>query len=580
MNVAKASLAVVIVAGALAAFLLSFGLRGVPEFWRTLPASAQSDSAPTGSTRFDVTDHGHFTVSDTSPSIGQTVTIETSLTGTDGVAARSIAVIISGYNGHFTSASSLTGRIAYYAYKGSNNGDESFEVTSSEARTMTFELVAHGQDVSDGGYWTVFPDVFHITWSQSPPTAAPTATSVAAPTSTPTPTPTVTPTPTSTATSSPTSTATSFAAPTATPMATATLTSTATPTQTQTATASPTATATGLATSTPTPDPNATASPTPTPTVTGGEPTDWDVAANLLADMVVNVQAKTEYTTKETEFVNCMERRTGTRPASFEAALADYIGANIAHFDACDTETSMLQRMQDLSIAELRRLTSPSQPRSSANARAATNVVTVLYGSVFDGDSRRAFVSDVLDPEIVKEFAALRAHRLASQTSQTSGIGARTASDDRTAEEQRIFDCIPDPDNESPATASTARKLEVLNCVALSSQYEFWTSRQRYAEIVVHSRGWLWSNPQNDRCTWSFDSPFPACYRHDFALESLRNFVSSGNEDDEYDEAWNPRNKYLADLVFKREIEEYGCSFANQDFWFNVNIRAPPPAFF
>ena len=208
VNIHRYSLGAVIIVGALAAFLLTFGHRGMPDFWRTLPISAQSDSAPAGSTRFDITDHGHFTVSDTSPSIGQTVTIETSLTGTDGVAARSIAVIISGYNGHFTSASSLTGSIAYYAYKGSNNGDESFEVTSSEARTMTFEMVAFGSDVSDGRYWTVYPDVFHITWAGTAPpntaTPTPTTTSVGAPTATPTPTPTATATATPTA--SPTAT--------------------------------------------------------------------------------------------------------------------------------------------------------------------------------------------------------------------------------------------------------------------------------------------------------------------------------------------------------------------------------------
>ena len=176
------------------------------EPWWSVAAQSESDDEDV---RIEVARHGHFTVSDTSPSIGQTVTIETSLTGTDGAAARGIAVIISGYNGHFTSASSLTGSTVYYRFKNGNYGDESFEVTSSEARTMTVELVAFGWDVSDGRYWSVYPDVFQIAWSgtapENTPTPTPTATSVGAPTATPTPTATPdvdsTPTPTPTAAS-------------------------------------------------------------------------------------------------------------------------------------------------------------------------------------------------------------------------------------------------------------------------------------------------------------------------------------------------------------------------------------------
>ena len=46
----------------------------------------------------------------------------------------------------------------------------------------------------------------------------------------------------------------------------------------------------------------------------------------------------------------------------------------------------------------------------------------------------------------------------------------------------------------------------------------------------------------------------------------MRMLSSEDNERD-FDEAWNPRNKYLADWVFHRDIATYGCEFDFDRSW-------------
>ena len=63
-------------------------------------------------------------------------------------------------------------------------------------------------------------------------------------------------------------------------------------------------------------------------------------------------------------------------------------------------------------------------------------------------------------------------------------------------------------------------------------------------------------------CTKSLDIVLPSCYKHDVALASLQKFAGTSPgvvDSDEIDEAWNIRNKVLADAKMYADIAEFDC---------------------
>ena len=360
------------------------------------------------------------------------------------------------------------------------------------------------------------------------------------------------------ATSTPAATATQEPAPTATQE----------PAPTATQEPAPTATQEPAPTATEVPDPNATDTPTPTATTTA---TDFEVLANLIAQTVQDVYADSSFTTKETAFLNCMQRENDSRPDSFDDVLDEYIGSTKTAVDTCDAETGIFQMFHELSKSKLDAIINPPlAPSSAADTR--TTLITSSYGTILNGSYGTSFKMNINTPDVVKDFARIRSERAAGMPAARSGGSEPGVDEDYTI--QDTFDCIPDPDDELPTDPDVdlARKLEVLNCVVLKSPWSFW-SWERNALMVVHSRGWLWSNPDNDHCSKSFDGPEPACFRHDFAFETLQKVVESENDGLDIDAAWNPRNKYLADLVMRRDIERNGCLAIQDENWLFSTVR-------
>ncbi len=301
----------------LAGLLLSVGDAPLDR-WSSLAAQTASDDE---TTTVVVEGHGSFTISDTTPALGQTVTVSTSITGTDGAAGSGIRVVLTGYDGMYSSISAIPLDIwrspVFDRNKNGNNGDESFLIPASDvAKTMTFELSANGNDVSGGRRWHGAAQVFHITWSQSPPTATPTptATSVAAPTATPTPTPT------------------------------ATATGTATPTATATATATPS-----------------------NPDLAEQQRNEL-AAVQLFAALKTAVYNDAAFIAKETMFLDCMRRMTDARPATFDAALRDYTAEKSTAFDGCIEETGILDTYHEMSVAKVAELTGATSGSTSRNS--------------------------------------------------------------------------------------------------------------------------------------------------------------------------------------------------------------------
>ena len=63
---------------------------------------------------------------------------------------------------------------------------------------------------------------------------------------------------------------------------------------------------------------------------------EWEIVVEMLRAVDVAVTALTEFGTAQTALLNCVERRTGTRHASFDAVLAQYTGATKTAVDACE----------------------------------------------------------------------------------------------------------------------------------------------------------------------------------------------------------------------------------------------------
>ena len=275
----------------------------------------------------------------------------------------------------------------------------------------------------------------------------------------------------------------------------------------------------------------------------------WDeseIVVDMLSAMNTAVTGSTEFGTEQTALVNCVERRTGTRHASFDAVLAGYTGATKTAVDACEEDgapassddqlplsaTSMFDTYQRLSIAKL------------TDVRAGNSD----YDDLLDTDLGREIVENVSSPIIVKRYAGYIATQ-SSSTARTSALG---------------FGCVP-----SKAPTSLNSKLNVLTCLIIRTPHSFWAGKTLMVDNALVLKNRI-DNPNVwpqyeflgygdfDDCTASPDGPRHACRKHDVAYGSLQKFqgVEDGNE---LDEAWNPRNKAMTDIKFYTDVAIHGC---------------------
>ena len=121
------------------------------------------------------------------------------------------------------------------------------------------------------------------------------------------------------------------------------------------------------------------------------------------------------------------------------------------------------------------------------------------------------------------------------------------------------LDCVQDIDL-APTMES---KLEVLNCLVIDAPNgRFETNADSLKQCIDESRT---ASQDGSPCSWlgygnwkcsvlPLRVPLPACLKHDLAYASLQRFDGDGGIHS-LDEAWNPRNKYLADVAFKDDLD-------------------------
>ena len=232
--------------------------------------------------------------------------------------------------------------------------------------------------------------------------------------------------------------------------------------------------------------------------------------------------------------------------------------------------TMMFVKNQDLHRSKLATLKSGS----SANA--------MLYAGLLETPQGRQFEANVGDSDTLKRLAYLGATVGVPGTLveplyvlPTPGRRIPTMPPFSVVQGPGL-DCLPRGVDGARLTLSN--KLLVLNCLVFDTPHSFWVkgdassreAKQLKREIDSPTGRYAWLKRGDWICSpkhVGVQGPVPSCLKHDVALASLQKFsgddadapLANKPDGDELDEAWNPRNKALADEKLRADIRRHGC---------------------
>ena len=315
----------------------------------------------------------------------------------------------------------------------------------------------------------------------------------------------------------------------------------------------------------------------------------WDegaIVGEMMGKLSSTVASSTTYSSIETALLNCIERRTGTRPSSLTAVMSQYKGAQKTAADECDERGAVASSTGQLPL-------SPTRTFNNLHELFKTTLATIkngnsVYADYLDTPQGRDFSKNVASPRLVKSTAAivssLVAGPVATSTDQATGQVPTPPNIPRSR--PSITDClkhVPTP----------REKVNVLNCLIFHTDFEDWVTLKKNDddgsefETLLNSYGLdegdyrcsdgkiLWGRHYGPTTTVREEA---ACIRHDVAWNSLQEFVKDpkgSNSEHHIDSAWHPRNKFLADaLVFiewkcaeHAGLKRLQCFSRNPDFW-------------
>ena len=330
---------------------------------------------------------------------------------------------------------------------------------------------------------------------------------------------------------------------------------------------------------------------------------EWAIVAEMIGELSAAVASSTAYTMAQDALLTCMsatsttstgsgpkspsDSRAPTMPpavtfATFDDVLASYTGDVKARMDAggdcAATSTTMFSTNESVARAELARL-------KAGNAEYAGWLATPR-GLLFEVN-----LADRDDLKLVSYLGAttFEPGEFTAPLYAPSGDGGAVGDSDTTPPAiipalGTGLDCLPS--GVSGANLTLRNKLVVLNCLVFSTPHSFWVGNPDGLGDVESLRTgpqagrWDWLAFGDWVCTSFLQGPVPSCLKHDVAWGSLKKFVSNtddddvrAEDDDTLDEAWNPRNKSLADARFKADIARRGCQ--NSDFWARLSVCPP-----
>ena len=294
---------------------------------------------------------------------------------------------------------------------------------------------------------------------------------------------------------------------------------------------------------------------------------EWDIVADMIGELSEGVASSSDYLRDQSALMGCM-RATSTSPgsgggrsvptpplavtiATFDDLLASYTGDVKARMEDTGTGGCATQSNAMFSTNE----------REARAELARLKIGNAVYAGLLDTPHGRQFEANAGDVGITKLLTYMLAHE---PPVQAEGPG-RTSETPNTIQ-RAGFDCIPWSGREP---SSVEDKIAVVNCLMFDTPHSFWVDSatemlrridnayQRPDGAVVGPLDWLGYGDWE--CTLWADGPLPTCYKHDVALSGLQKFAGMSSSTEEMDEAWNPRNKHLADAKARADIEKYDC---------------------
>ena len=329
-----------------------------------------------------------------------------------------------------------------------------------------------------------------------------------------------------------------------------------------------------LATSTPAATATQEPVATPTPTSTATPDTEQSDTASLFIDeLVTNVFLHSEFIGLETQFLDCIQRETGARPGSFDAALGGYDLDGIAAFNLCDEETGLTSTVSTLMSDEIERLRQDSR-------------FTDFVDETLDDEK----IQTMTDPDALRRVALIFNMLRGSSESGSSDSSSQVRTPPSPALSAEDWeDCLT-----TGAPRTFDAKMAVVNCFLWELPFDFWGGSNYYDLVDAHEDeinpdprlDWIKRGLSDDTCSGislgslgdtTPDFAIRQCLKHDFSYTALAAVVedppdANGNRADHarLDAAWNPRNKSLVEQRFFEDIWEHGCT---------AEIRQNAPSF-
>ena len=307
---------------------------------------------------------------------------------------------------------------------------------------------------------------------------------------------------------------------------------------------------------------------------------EWAILGDMATALRTAVTGDATYTSAQTELVTCINTADPvptTLYTSFDDILDGYTGETKTKMDSgiCSSKaTAMFTRNQDLHRSKLATLTSGS----SATA--------VLYAGLLETPRGSQFGANVADTDTVKRLAYLGATvgvpgSLEEPLYVPASGGRAPAPRNVTRQQGPGLSCLPT--NVNGARLTLSNKLLVLNCLVFDTPHSFWVkgdassreAKQLKSAIDSPNGRFAWLKRGDWACSSiAPEGPVPSCLKHDVAYASLQKFagddagapIANEPDGDELDEAWNPRNKALADDKLRADILRYGCQ-DQSGFW-------------
>ena len=308
------------------------------------------------------------------------------------------------------------------------------------------------------------------------------------------------------------------------------------------------------------------------PTV-GSEPVyvtwdEWSIVRDLLNTLHASTMSDTKYIRDQADLVSCMNtnRASTSTPTytSFSDILSRYAGETKATIeDHCSaTSTKMFSTNKSVSRSKL------------SDLKSGPAATSTMYAALLESPQGRDFEAELADPDTLKLVSYLGANvdeadSLEQPVYRSSGASGQsdTLPPGVTLEQSAGLGCLPDGIEQNRLTLNN--KLRVLNCLVFATPHNFWVkgSGTRGADLLKgmidsETGRYNWLDRGDWECTFSPDGPLPSCLKHDVAYGGLQK-IAGANTDvangTELDEAWNPRNKALADYKFRADITRWGC---------------------